>query len=157
MQITVNGKGNLELDIKDLLQNISDEQAETLIQALAWDSRMWNSLKDAIKNEHAAFSWNEDLLKLRIAFLTEWDSQYDNPHERVAGVISALLTEIDLQRQSARNADRAYWKIYHQMKDIAREKGIVLESYETRNMHFFHKEAKKIAEEYMPSEDETKA
>jgi hypothetical protein len=152
MQITVNRNGNLELDIKDLLQNIDDEQAESLIQALAWDSRMWNSLKDAIKNEHGAFSYNEDLLKLRLAFLTEWDDEFNNPYKRVGGVISALLTEIDLQRQSARNADRAYWKIYHQMKDIARERGINLATYDNHVMHFFNSDAEKIAKEYMPEQ-----
>ena len=50
MDITVNSKGNLEIDIKDLLQHIPDEEADELISALAWDSRLWNSLKDAIKN-----------------------------------------------------------------------------------------------------------
>jgi hypothetical protein len=157
MNITVNKSGNLELDIKDLLQHIDDEQAESLIQALAWDSRMWNVLKEAIKNEHGAFSYNEDLLKLRLAFLTEWDNDFDNPYTRVADVISALLTEIDQQRNSARAADRAFWKIYHQMNEIAREHNIRLETPTHETMQFFHQPAKEIAEKYMPEvEKETK-
>ncbi|MFA6213464.1 MAG: hypothetical protein WC714_28770 [Candidatus Obscuribacterales bacterium] len=150
MEITVNSKGNLELDIKDLLQNIDDEQAESLIQALAWDSRMWNVLKEAIKNEHGAFHYNEDLLKLRLAFLTEWDDDFDNPYTRVADVISALLTEINQQRNSAQAADVAFWKIYHQMSGIAKEHGIRLETPEHETMQFFHGPAKEIAEKYMP-------
>lgn len=150
MEIKVNSAGNLELDIKDLLQNIDDEQAESLIQALAWDSRMWNVLKEAIKNEHGAFSYNEDLLKLRLAFLTEWDSDYENPYTRVAGVISALLTEINMQRNNARSADKAYWKIYHQMNEIAYQHGIRLETPQHETLHFFSEAAREIAEQYMP-------
>lgn len=150
MEIKVNSAGNLELDIKDLLQNIDDEQAESLIQALAWDSRMWNTLKEAIKNEHGAFSYNEDLLKLRLAFLTEWDNDFENPYTRVAGVIDALLTEIDKQRNAARNADRAYWKIYHLVKELALEHDIQLPGTEYTPLNFFHTPAKEIAEKYMP-------
>lgn len=155
MKIKVNSAGNLELDIKDLLQHIDDEQAESLIQALAWDSRMWNVLKEAIKNEYGAFSYNEDLLKLRIAFLTEWDSDYDNPYTRVAGVISALLTEINMQRNNARSADTAFWKIYHQMSDVAREHGIRIETPKHRTLQFFSAEAQEIAYHFMPEPEET--
>ena len=150
MDITVNSKGNLEIDIKDLLQHIPDEEADELISALAWDSRLWNSLKDAIKNEHGAFHYNENLLKLRIAFLTEYDDAYNNPHQRIADVVSALLTEINQQRNTARAADQAFWKIYHQMNDIARERGIRLETPTHKTMQFFHEPAREIAEKYMP-------
>jgi hypothetical protein len=154
MEIKVNSAGNLELDIKDLLQNIDDEQAESLIQALAWDSRMWNVLKEAIKNEHGAFSYNEDLLKLRLAFLTEWDNDYNNPYTRVAGVISALLTEINMQRNNARSADVAFWKIYHQMDNIARDHGIRLETPKHKTLQFFSGAAAEIAGQYMPEMEE---
>lgn len=155
MEIKINSEGNLELDIKDLLQHIDDEQAESLIQALAWDSRMWNVLKEAIKNEHGAFSYNEDLLKLRLAFLTEWDDDYNNPYTRVAGVISALLTEVNMQRNNARASDNAFWKIYNQMNEIAYERGIRLETPKHKTLQFFSKEAMEIAEQYMPELEET--
>lgn len=150
MDVKVNNQGDLVIDIKDLLQHLDDEQAESLIQGLAWDTRTWNVIKEAVKNEHAAFSYNEDLLKLRIAFLTEWDNDFDNPYRRVADVVDALLTEIDKQRNAARNADKAYWKIYHLMKDIARKHGIQLPGTEYTGLNFFHAPAKEIAEKYMP-------
>ena len=150
MDITVNNKGELVIDIKDLLQHIPDDEADNLISALAWDSRVWNTLKDAIKNEHGAFSYNEDLLKLRLAFLTEWDDSYNNPYSRIADVVSALLTEINQQRNSARASDKAFWKIYHQMVEIARDRGIRLDTPEHEPMQFFHAPAREIAEQYMP-------
>ena len=150
MDITVNNKGELVIDIKDLLQHIPDSEADALISAMAWDSRVWNSLKDAIKNEHGAFSYNEDLLKLRLAFLTEWDDSYNNPYSRIADVVSALLTEINQQRNSARASDKAFWKIYHQMVEIARDRGIRLDTPEHEPMQFFHDPAREIAEKYMP-------
>ena len=154
MEIKVNGRGNLEIDIKDLLSNLDDDEAEDLIRGLAWDTRTWKVIKDAVKNEHGAFNYNEELLLLRLAFLTEWDSNMENPYTRISDVISALLTEIDLQRQSARNADRAFWKIYHQMSDIARKYDIRLDTPENRTMHFFTSEAREIAYTYMPEVNE---
>lgn len=150
MKITVNDKGILELDIRDLLQEIPDDEAQTLIEAMAWDTRMWQSLKDAIKNEHGAYSYNEKLLELRLAFLTEWDDSFNNPYTRVAGVISALLTEVNRQRESARAADKAFWTIYHQFVDIARQRGITLQTPEHAPMQFFNKAAEEIAKQYMP-------
>ena len=121
-----------------------------MIQGLAWDTRTWDVIKEAVKNEHAAFSYNEDLLKLRLAFLTEWDNDFENPYTRVASVIDALLTEIDKQRNAARNADKAYCKIYHLVKELAREHGIQLPGIEYTPLNFFHTPAKEIAEKYMP-------
>lgn len=150
MDIKVNNKGNLEIDIKDLLSHLDDDEAQTLIEAMAWDSRMWKSIEEVVKNEHGAFSYNEELLKLRIAFLTEWDNDYDNPHRRVGDVVSALMTEINQQRESAREADRAYWEIYHKTSDYIRESGIQLKKYEHSPMRFFTEEGREIAEQYMP-------
>jgi hypothetical protein len=150
MEIKVNSQGNLEIDIKDLLSNLDDDEAESLIQGLAWDTRTWKVIKEAVKNEHGAFHYNEELLLLRVAFLTEWDDDYDNPYTRVGEVISALLTEIDLQRQSARSADRAFWKLYHQVKEATHNSGINIEMPKSRTMHFFHKPAYEIACQYMP-------
>ena len=154
MEITVNNDGKLVIDISDLLQYVDDDQAESIIQAMAWDSRMWKAIKEVVKNEHAAYSWNEDLLKLRIAFLTEnVEGDYHTPTERVGEVIAALLTEIDRQRESARSSDRAFWKLYHAVNDLAYENGIKINTPEHKGLHFFHNEAREIAEKYMPEID----
>jgi len=155
MEIKVNSQGNLEINIKDLLSNLDDEEAESLIQGLAWDTRTWKVIKEAVKNEHGAFSYNEELLLLRIAFLTEWDNDYENPYTRVGGVISALLTEINRQREAARNTDRAFWKLYHQVKDLAWDQGIKIETPSHTPLHFYHKEAYEIACQYMPKPEVT--
>lgn len=113
----INGKGQLVIEPRAIFEQLTEEQQAELAKQFAWDSIFWNTIEEELKGGYARFSFNETMLKLRIAFLTYEDGDFNTPYDRVGDVIEALLQEIKRQNTDLDRYRSSYWKLYHYVMD----------------------------------------
>jgi hypothetical protein len=111
--------GKIVINPQDLFENLTPEEQTELAQHFAWDSVFWNEIKEQIRTGYGRFRYNEDTLRLRVAFLSNVpeESWASSPFDRVADVICALMEQIKHENDKAYLADKSYWKLFRWVQD----------------------------------------
>ncbi len=115
IKIKVDDKGNLTINACDLFETLEDDSKKEIIAALAWESPMWDELKRGIKEDYARPSWNDDIWKLRLAFLQGEDIDV-NVRDAIRELLS-INKKLNVDMNKWRDA---YYKWYHWWSNYTR-------------------------------------
>ena len=86
--------GTLKINITDLIDQIDEDSRQEIIEAFAWQSAIWYEIQDAVCSEYAAENYNDQIYRLRLAFL-----QSEDAPELIRYTIKSLLATIKHLRQ----------------------------------------------------------
>jgi hypothetical protein len=118
LKVKVTDDGKIIINIYDLIAALSEEEREEIATHFAYQSKMFEEIKHCILDEYSGPDWNEEIHKIRVAFLTGEDAD-----ERVAAVVRQLLTHLKQTKKQLDAWEKVYWKFYHAWNDYYRNAG----------------------------------
>lgn len=107
-KIKVTDNGEILISIYDIIASLSDEDKQKVVEHFAWQSPLFNEVKEIILNEWAGPNWNDQIHKIRVAFLTGEDAD-----KRVSAVVRQLLAYLKHAQATVDAWESTYWKFYH--------------------------------------------
>jgi len=70
--------GNIEIDIRELFDNLTDEELDELAEIYAWKSKLWENITKIARSNWCAPNVNSDIYKLRkMFFLMDLEGEYE--------------------------------------------------------------------------------
>lgn len=122
--------GTLEINIPDIIAELSEEDRKALAELHTFDSAMWEVIKNSLRNELTSEGFNSILHKLRIELLSG-----DGADPILKKTVRGILFNLDSAKREAKYYRDNYFRMYrwcgdnlshdqrHDMpKEIKREK-----------------------------------
>jgi hypothetical protein len=66
----IDNHGNIKINIYDLLDNLSEEDSLTIIEAFSWTDDVYKKVVENVRNTYSAPNYNDGIYQLRKAFFT---------------------------------------------------------------------------------------
>ena len=110
MRATIDGH-DLKININDLFAEMGNAEKQELIEAMAWESPIWEEIEQEVRKGYAASCMNTNIHKLRLAFL-----QDEEVAEPIRNLIKNLLDEIKHESAKANaycSAMQAWRRWFH--------------------------------------------
>ncbi len=104
--------GMFTIDIYDWLMSLDEQILEDLRDV--WGMLAYNEIAHDLKTGYSSDSYNSAIQKLRVAFLTDEKAA----NEMFQQCIKGLLRDWHKERLEAQRYQNAYWKLWHQLKDM---------------------------------------
>ena len=107
MKATIDEKGDITLNLIDILENMDADAKQQVIEHFAWHSPIWAELVQGVRSEYAATNFNSKIYEMRLAFF-----QGDNVPETLRETIKSLLNAI----KQLNERERAYTEALNQWR-----------------------------------------
>ena len=108
MKAEIDGNGRITISLIDVLEHMSADGKQQVIEHFAWQSPIWNELVQGVRNTYAAENFNSAIYKMRLAFF-----QGDNVPEALRETIKSLLNAIKHlnERECAYTTALSEWRL----------------------------------------------
>ena len=109
MKAEIDENGRITISLIDVLEHMSADGKQQVIEHFAWQSPIWNELVQGVRNTYAAENFNSAIYKMRLAFF-----QGDNVPEALRETIMSLLNAIKHlnERERAYTAALSEWRLW---------------------------------------------
>lgn len=95
MEITIDDNGNIQIGIAELIEQMTDDDKQHMIEHFAWQSPIWKELVHGACEAYAGGNFNSDIFEMRKEFF-----QSEFAPEVLRQTMASLLTTIKhLQQQ----------------------------------------------------------
>jgi hypothetical protein len=95
----IDNHGNIKINIYDLLDNLSEEDRLTMIEAFSWTDDVYKKVIENVRNAYATPNCNDNIYKLRKAFFTmpideEFEFFDHSPLKDIVRIMKDTMKEI---------------------------------------------------------------
>ena len=108
-------EGTLEINIPDIIAELSEDDRKDLSKLHLFDSAMWEELKRCLRTEIASENYNGTIHKLRIELLNG-----DDADDILRQTVRGILHDLNCAKANKKHYYEKYWTLYRWCRDKLR-------------------------------------